>query len=117
MSKSELINSASEDENNGKESETSDDEYLFDFTRYKPCVSKEFVKENYPGKESSDSQEDTSRIGNILWCSCGKYKPIATHEESICCMDKYEIREIYFKGILSFLFEIFLSSNLLVRRK
>ena len=34
MSKSELINNASEDKNNGtEESETSDDEYLSDFTK------------------------------------------------------------------------------------
>ena len=90
---------------------------MFDFTRYKPCVSKESVKENYPGKESSDSQEDTSRIGNILWCSCGKYKPIATHAESICYLDKYENRESYFKDILSPVSEMCLSCNLLVKRK
>ena len=47
MSKSELKNSASENENNGtEENEISDDEYLFDFTKlqphkYKPCISKE----------------------------------------------------------------------------
>ena len=62
-------------------------------------------KENCPGKESSDS-EDTSRIGNTLWCSCGKSKPIATHAESVCCLDKYEIRGSYFK-VISFVFEIF----------
>ena len=56
MSKSELINSASEDENNGtEERQTSDDEYLSNFTKlqpymYEPCVSKESVKGNYPGK-------------------------------------------------------------------
>ena len=32
-------------------------------------------------------------------------------------LDKYEIRQSYFKSILSFVFEIFLSSNLLVRKK
>ena len=62
--------------------------------------SKESVKENCPGKESSDSEEDTSKIRNTLWCSCGKYEPMATHAESICCLDKYEICESYFKGIL-----------------
>ena len=62
-------------------------------------------KENCPGKESSDS-EDTSRIGNTLWCSCGKSKPMATHAESVCCLDKYEIRGSYFK-VISFVFEIF----------
>ena len=37
MSKPELINSASEDQNNGtEESETSDDEYLLDFTKLQP---------------------------------------------------------------------------------
>ena len=46
MSKSELINSASEDENNGiEESETSHDEYFSNFTKlqpymYVPCVSR-----------------------------------------------------------------------------
>ena len=74
-------------------------------------------KENCPGKESSNSEEDTSRIGNTLWCFCGKYKPMATHAESVCCLDKHEICESYFKSILLFVFEIFLSSNLLVRRK
>ena len=123
ISKSELINSASEDENNGtEESKTSDDEYLSDITKlepymYNPCVSKETGKENCPIKESLDSEEDTSRIGNTLWCSFDKYKPMAAHPESICCLDKYEIRESYFKGILSIVFEIFLSSNLLIRRK
>ena len=47
MSKSELKNGASEDENNGtEENEISDDEDLSDFTKlqpykYEPCVSKE----------------------------------------------------------------------------
>ena len=37
MSKSELINSALEDVNNGtEESETSDDKYLLDFTKLQP---------------------------------------------------------------------------------
>ena len=58
MSKPELIKSVSQNENNGAEEiETSDDEYLSDFTKlqpymYEPCVSKESVKENCPGKES-----------------------------------------------------------------
>ena len=80
MSKTELINRASEDENNGTEvSETSDDEYLSDFTKLQPymyelCVSKESMKENCPRKKSSDSEEGISKIGNTLWCSCDKYK-------------------------------------------
>ena len=50
--------SASEDEKNGtEESETSDDQYLSDFTRlqpyvYEPSVSKESVKKKLPGKET-----------------------------------------------------------------
>ena len=83
---------------------------------YKRRVSKESVKGNCPGKESSDWEEDTSRTGNTLICSCGKYKPMATHVERIFWLDKYEIRD-YFIGVLSFAFEIFLSSNLLVRKK
>ena len=80
------------DENNGtEESETSDDEYFSNFTKLQPYmyetwVSKEYVKENCP--VSSDLKEDTSRIGNTLWCSCGKYKPMATHAKSICYWDK-----------------------------
>ena len=56
MSKSEFINSASEDENNWtEESETSDDEYFSDFAKlqpyiFEPCVSKVSVKEHCPGK-------------------------------------------------------------------
>ena len=57
-----------------------------------------------PGKESWNSQEGNSKIGNTLWCFCGEYKPMATHAKNICCLGKYEIRESYFKGILSFVF-------------
>ena len=83
MSMSELINSAFEDENNGTdESETSDDEYLSDFTKLQPYLYEP------SGKQSSDSQEDISKTGNTIWCSCGKYKPMATHVENICCLNK-----------------------------
>ena len=83
--------------------------YLSDFTKlqpymYKPRVSKESVKENYPGKEWSDAEEDASRTGNTLSCSFGKCKPMATQAEGISCIDKYEICESFFKGILSFVF-------------
>ena len=67
-----VINSASVDENIvTEESETSYDEYFSDYTKlqpymYKPCISKASMKENYPGKEWSDSEEDTSRIENTL---------------------------------------------------
>ena len=113
MSKFELVKSASEEENNGtEESETSDDEYLSDFTKlklymYEPCVSKEFVKENCPGKESSKSEDIVGLdiLSGLLVVN--KYKPMATYAESIYCLDKYEIGESYFKGILSFAFEIF----------
>ena len=89
-----------------EESKISDDEYLPDFTKLQPylyesCVSKESVKENCPGL--SDSEEDTSRIGNTLWWwSFRKYKPMVTHQESICCLDKYEIREGYYSILLYF---------------
>ena len=72
ISRSELINSILEDENNvTEESETSVNDYLSDFTKLQPymcepCVSKESVKENCSGKESSDLEEDTGRIGNTL---------------------------------------------------
>ena len=69
------------------------------------------AQESSPGKESSDLQEDSSSIGNTLRCSCGKCKSKATHTESICCWVKEEIPESYFKVILPFVLEIFLSSN------
>ena len=62
-----------EDENNGtKESKTLDDNNLSDFTKlqsymFEPCVSEESIKKNCSGKESSDSEEDTSKIGNTLF--------------------------------------------------
>ena len=40
---------------------------------------------------------------------------MATYAESIYCLDEYEIHESYLKGILSYVYEICLSSNLLVR--
>ena len=67
---------------------------------YEPCVSKESLKESCTGKESSDSEEDSSRIGNAHWCSCGKCKSKATHAESICYLNKKEIPESYVEGIL-----------------
>ena len=56
-------------------------------------------------------------IEYTLWCSYCKLKQMVTHAESIYCLGKYEIRESYFRGILSFVFEIFLPSNLLVEVK
>ena len=66
MPKSQLINSASEDENNGTNENETTDEYLSDFTKlqlqiYEPCVSKEFVTKILPRKESSGSEEDISK--------------------------------------------------------
>ena len=68
LSKSELINSASEGENNEtEESWTSNDEYLSDFSKlqlqmYELCVSRDSMKESFQGKKSSDLEEDSSRI-------------------------------------------------------
>ena len=42
---------------------------------------------------------------------------MAAHAESICCYDEYEIGESYFEGILSFVFKIFLSSNLFIKEE
>ena len=61
---------------------------------YKPCVSKEYVKENCPQKELPDSEEDTNKIGNNLWCSCGKCKPVDPYAESICCFKV--VSNVYF---------------------
>ena len=47
---------------------------------------------------------------------CGKSKPVATHAESVCCLDKYEIRGSYFK-VISFVFEFFYTVIYLVQRK
>ena len=46
-------------------------------------------------------------IEYTLWCSYCKLKQMVTHAESIYCLGKYEIRESYFRGIRSFVFEIF----------
>ena len=110
MSKSELINSASEDKNNGtEETETSHDEYLSELTKLPPDMYETCVSKESPNRRQH-------RIGNILWCS-GTCKRKATHAESICCLNKEEILESYFDGIISFILEIFLSSNKFVRSK
>ena len=76
ISISERINSASEDArshyfNGTEESQNSDDKYLPDLTKpqpymYETCVSKESVKESCIKKESSDSEEDSSRMQNVV---------------------------------------------------
>ena len=103
-----------EDKNNGtEESHTSDDEYLPVLTKlllymYEFCISRKSLKESCPGKKSSDFEEDSSKIRNTIWWSCGECKSKATHAESICCLVKEVIPESYFKGVLSFVWEIFL---------
>ena len=78
MSTSELAKSASEDKNyRTEESETSEDECFPDLTKpqrymYESCISKEFLKKSCLGKESSDSEEEISKIGNTLLCYWGK---------------------------------------------
>ena len=58
---------------------------LFGFKKmqtYEPCVSKESRKENCQIKESSDSEEGTSRIENTRWYSYDKYKPMSCRKEN-----------------------------------
>ena len=101
MSRSELINSALEVKSNcSEESKTSDNEYFYKCVHVWTwihvqtlCFRRVHEKKNCPRKEWSDSEEDTSRIGNI---PCGKYKPMATHAESICCLGKCQSYEIFF---------------------
>ena len=68
---------------------------------YENCVSKEPLKGSCTGKELSNSEKDSSRIGNTLWCSCDKFKSKNTHAESICFFYK-EIPERYLEGVISF---------------
>ena len=78
MSNYEPIQNSSEDESSlNHEGESSSDESLADFSKrqtytYEPCISKTSMNDTYTGKESSDSKEDSSRIGNTFSCSCGK---------------------------------------------
>ena len=116
ISISERINSASEDVrshyfNGTEENQTSDDEYLPDLTKlqshmYKTCVSKESVKENCIRKESSDSEEYSSRISNTLWC-CGKCKSKTTHAESVYVQKAFTAWKKFLKVILKVYFHSF----------
>ena len=85
-----------------------------DFTKlqlymYKHCVSRVCER-----KQLSDSEEDISGIGNTLVVNTNQCLHM---QKAFCCIDKYEIHESYLKSIPLFVFKIFLSSNLLVRRK
>ena len=104
-----------------KKSETSDNKYLPDFQNYnstgtnpelQKSPSKKAAREkelSYArGKELSYSEEDSSRIGNTPWSFCGKYKPMTTNAEIICCLDEIEISDSYFKGVHAFALEIFI---------
>ena len=118
ISVSERINSASEDArshyfNGTEESQNSDDKYLPDLTKpqpymYETCVSKESVKESCIKKESSDSEEDSSRIRNTLWC-CGKCKSKTTHAESVYMQKAFAawIKTKFLKVILKAYFHSF----------
>ena len=52
------------------------------------------------GKESLNAQEDTSKIGNTLSYSCGKYKLMATYAEN-SCWNEYEIRYLKYEILIS----------------
>ena len=118
ISISERINSASEDArshyfNGTEESQNSDDKYLPDLTKpqpymYETCVSKESVKESCIKKESSDSEEDSSRIRNTL-CCCGKCKSKTTHAESVYMQKAFAawIKTKFLKVILKAYFHSF----------
>ena len=106
MSNSEPIQNCLENEKNNlnHQSKSLRDESLPEFSNmqpymYKPCISKASMKNTCPGKKSLDSEEDSSRLGNTLWCFCGKCRQIAIHAESVCCLDKNEIPESNLEGI------------------
>ena len=93
---------------------------------YKPCASKESVKKNCPGKESSDSVKKKlvrlEILSGALVVNTNQWRWRKHHgkilmEKAFSCLDKYEICESFFRGIFSFVFEIFLSINLSVMRK
>ena len=73
LPESELINRAKGDENNGSEkSETSDGEYLSDFTKlqpymYEPCVSKESLKKTAQEKNHQIQKKALAKLEK----SCG----------------------------------------------
>ena len=52
------------------------------------------------GKESLNVQQGTSKIGNTLSYSCGKYKLMATHAEN-SCLNEYEIRYLKYEILIS----------------
>ena len=63
MSKSQLINSASEDENNRTEkSETSGDEYLSDFTKMQTYMNKSLWKSPWKRTWKKTAQEKNHQI-------------------------------------------------------
>ena len=70
---------------------------------YQTCVSNESLKGSCSGKELSDSEEGSSRIGNTLWCTFGKCKSNNTYAKSICFLDKEKIPERYLEDIILFL--------------
>ena len=59
-------------------------------------------------KTAQEKNQHKTLVGlKILSSSCNKCKPMATHLESVCCLNKHEICECYFKGKLLFVFNIF----------
>ena len=64
---------------------------------YETCISKASMSDTCLGKESSDTEEDSSIVGNTLWCSCVKCRVVATDAQSLCCMKKTKFLKVISK--------------------
>ena len=72
---------------------------------YEPYVSKESVKENYPGRESSDSEEHTSSIGNTFCCSL----EILMQNVFATCINMKLVKvisKVYFRSFLKYFYPV-----------
>ena len=72
----------------------------YDWEPRRSVVELEKIEQNSSENEnSSDVDNENSRIGNIDWCHCGLCRPMETYAESLCCTETNEIPDDIFEGL------------------
>ena len=123
ISKPELTNSILEDEKNRiEESGTSDDEYLPDLRKLQPYIYKPVFQKS-PWKKANQEKNHQIRENTAVEVEILSDVFVVNANQRLlmqkifATLIKKKFPESYFKGIISFVLEIVLSSNMLVRSK
>ena len=83
-------------------SESSDNDSIPDIGLLKPYDHElrrtSFDEGSLSDDSSTCTDSETLRIGNTDWSLCGRFVPMETYTESLCCKETNKIPEKYFEG-------------------